>query len=243
MRGAGPSFAFPCGKGRIRLSSFVLLSQILLLATIGARPAAGQVAASQIKSEAERLQQSLKEKPIVFPDFPKAADMVQDALKAALEHESAGRLYLSLQDLGRAEDLLNGLRVAIDKADAMKGGLPAFNAEWDKASLHLSAVDREARERNWDQSPAAVQAISETAQGMTIPLLEGGRGFAVSTEPKNGLFYLGQAQGEADFATFCATLKFPRQGAPYPLRSYLPELAALQEKTNAAFQPPRSIEL
>jgi hypothetical protein len=54
---------------------------------------------------------------------------------------------------------------------------------------------------------------------------------------------MGQAQGETEFATFCASLRYPRKGATFPLRSFLPELLTLQEKTNAAFQPPRSIEL
>jgi hypothetical protein len=85
--------------------------------------------------------------------------------------------------------------------------------------------------------------LSETAQGVTIPLLEGARGFAVSTEPKDGLLNLGEAQGEAEFAAFCTTLHLARLATPYPLRSLMPEIEALQEKTNAAFQPPRSIDL
>src|SRR5438309_900221 len=56
------------------------------------------------------------------------------------------------------------------------------------------------------------------------------------------IFYLGEAQGEAEFARFCAGLNLPRKGRAIALRSLLPELLALQEKTNAAFQPPRSID-
>jgi hypothetical protein len=74
-------------------------------------------------------------------------------------------------------------------------------------------------------------------------LLEGGRGFATAMAPKDGLPYLGQAQGEADFAKFCATLNIATNKSPLKLRSMLPELVALQQKTNAAFQPPRSIDL
>lgn len=226
-----------------RFSITLLMVSLIFLVAAAALPAANQDPASQIKSEIERLQKSIQDKPIVFPEFPKAADMVNDSLKAAVANLSAGRLYLSLQDLGRAEDLLSGIRLTIEKMDAMKAGMPAYEAEWERASLKLTTLDRQARDRDWSHAPAAVQALSETAQGTSMPLLEGGRGFAVSTEPKNGLFYIGQAQGEADFAAFCAALNFSRQGAPYPLRSYLPEFAALQEKTNAAFQPPKSVEL
>jgi hypothetical protein len=73
--------------------------------------------------------------------------------------------------------------------------------------------------------------------------LEGGRGFAVSTAPEDGLFYLGEARAQAEFAEFCAGLHARRMGRTVPLRSLLPELLALQEKANDAFRPPRSIDL
>ncbi len=216
---------------------------VAALALIFALPAAGQDAASQIKAEAERLQQAMKDRPVPVPEISNINTMAGDLLKAALAAQSAGRLYASLEALSQAEDLLQGVRTLGDKMETVKSGLPAYMAEWDKASLSLSALDRQAHERNWSNARTAVRALSETAQGKTLPLLEGGRGFAIANGPKDGLFYLGQAQGEADFAAFCASLRLPREGAPRPLRSLLPELMLLQEKTNAAFQPPRSIEL
>jgi hypothetical protein len=89
----------------------------------------------------------------------------------------------------------------------------------------------------------AVGDHAEAAKGNAIPLLEGGRGFATATGPKDGLFYVGQAEGEADFATFCTSLNATGKASAFPLRSMLPELHSLQEKTNAAFQPPKSIDL
>jgi hypothetical protein len=72
--------------------------------------------------------------------------------------------------------------------------------------------------------------------------LEGARGFATATGPKDGLFYLGEAAGQAEFSRFCAGLGLARKGKAIAVRSLLPELQALQEKANAAFQPPRSID-
>ena len=205
--------------------------------------AAAQDAALQIKAQIESLQQSLRDRPVSDPDFAPINAMAGDALKAASEALNAGRLYLSLEKLADASSLLKGARTAEDKAAVVKGGLPAFESQWGKASLNLAALDKQAGERNWSHAPAAVRALSETAQGKSLPLLEGGRGFATSTAPKDGLFYVGQAQGEAEFAQFCATLNLPHTTMPFPLRSLLPELQRLQGKTNAAFQPPRSIEL
>lgn len=218
--------------------------QIAAVLGILAWPAAGQDAASQIKAEAQRLERSLKAKPITDPDFPNANSMIEGDLKAVAEALSAGSLYLSLERLGRASDFLQGARTAAgEKAEVVKGGLPAFESRWEKASLKLAALDRQAREQDWSNVRAAIRALSETAQVKARPLLEGGQGFATSTQPKDGLFYLGQAQGEAGFARFCAALKLPLEAPAFPARSMLPELRNLQDKTNAAFQPPRSINL
>jgi hypothetical protein len=128
--------------------AFIRLSiQILILAALAARPAASQDAGPQIKAEVERLQQSIQERPVVFPDFPKAPEYINDSLKEALAAQSAGKIYISLEALVRAEDLLQGVRVMVDKADAVKSRLPAYEAEWNKASLDLTALDRQARER------------------------------------------------------------------------------------------------
>jgi hypothetical protein len=202
-----------------------------------------QDAAAQVKSEIERLQQSLKDKPIAIPDIPDLNSEIEGNLTGAASALAAGQLYLSLEGLGRAEDHLHGARMLEANADAIKDSLPAFESEWNKASVQLAALDKSARGRDWSHTTAAIRAISEAAQIRAIPLLEGGRGFATATKPKDGLFYVGQAQGEAAFAEFVSRLNAPHNAAPASLRSLLPELEALQEKTNAAFQPPRSIDM
>jgi hypothetical protein len=205
--------------------------------------AAPQDAGSQIKSEIERSQQSLKAKPISSPDFPEINSRIEGLLNESSAALSAGQMYLALEKLGQAEDLLEGARITVEKSEGIKSGLPAFETEWNKASLELAAFDKKAHERAWNRAPAGIRAISEAAQGRALPLLEGSRGFATATQPKDGLFYMGQSKGEAEFASFTFALSIPRKAKEVPLRSLLPELQALQEKTNAAFQPPRSIEM
>jgi len=217
---------------------------LVIFFLILALPSPGQNAASQIKAETQRLQQSLKDKPISDPDFRDLNSMAEGGLKAAAEALSAGWFYLSLERLNQASDLLHGARFAAEKkAATTKGGMPVFESEWSRASLSLSALEQETRKSNWNDAPAALRALAETAQGRTMPLLDGARGFAIATGPKDGLFYLGEAQGQAEFTKLCASLDFPRKAGTLPRRSLLPELRSLQEKTNAAFVPPRSTEL
>jgi hypothetical protein len=222
-----------------------LRAGILLLGLCGIFTSATSAddAAAKIKAEVARLQQASKEHPVTDPDFAPLASIAQDSLRGALEELNAGRMYLSLEKLSLGSDYLAAARAGADKEKVVKGGLPAFEEKWGKANLVLTKLDEEAATRDWSHSPAAVRALSEAAQGRTIALLEGGRGFAPATAPKDGLAYLGQAEGEAGFAKFCASLDVPNSKPPVKLRSMLPELVALQQKTNAAFQPPRSIDL
>jgi hypothetical protein len=176
------------------------------------------------------------------PNLAGVVSSVEAVLRAADEALMAGRTYLAIGSLAQAMDLLGGMRANVDLAETVKGGLPAFEAEWSKASVGLAATGREVRAHNWSGSPAALRAMWETALGKSGPLMEGSRGFAVATGPKDGLFYLGQARGGADFVRFCESLRLTRKTRAWPARSMLPELLALQEQADAAFQPPQSIE-
>ncbi|HYX54258.1 MAG TPA: hypothetical protein VE783_12455, partial [Candidatus Limnocylindrales bacterium] len=146
-------------------------------------------------------------------------------------------------NVGRATDLINGVRAIQKKTAAVGSGLPAFETEWNKASLELTSLDEKARQRNWSGAPVAMRALAEVAQGRVTPLLEGSRGFATSTKPADGLLYMGEATGQAEFSSFLYGLNVPCKGEALALRSYLPELQRLQQKVNAAFVPPKSIEM
>lgn len=198
---------------------------------------------SRIKAEISRLQRSLKDEPVKDQDFAPIASAAESSLQAALDQLNAGRPYLSLEQLALGADYFQAARIAAAKEEIVKGGFPAYQAKWNKTNLNLTELDRKSAQRDWAHAPSVVRALSETAQGRSLPLLEGGLGFATATAPQDGLAYLGQAQGEAQFAEFCVSLNFPAPPTATPLRSMLPELIALQQKTNAAFQPPRSIDL
>lgn len=228
-----------------------LVLAVLIVAALSV-PIAGQNSAvssapssagQQIKAEIARLQQSLKEKPVSDKDFAELASAGDNTLKEADNALSAGQIYLSLEKLGRAEDYLQAARRGADKSEVEKGGLTAFESQWGKVSLRLTKLEQGAHGRDWKHAPLALRALAEAAQGRAIPLLDGGRGFATANGPKDGLMYIGQAEGEADFAVFCASLNLASTPASFQLRSMLPELQKLQDKTNVAFQPPKSIDL
>jgi hypothetical protein len=162
---------------------------------------------------------------------------LDNSLKGATEDAAAGHLYSSLDKLAQASDMAYGLRATADDAAVVNGGMPAFEVEFKKTSQRVSQIHPVP-----PGTPAAIRALAETARVKASALLDSGRGFATSMEPKDGLFHLGEAQGLAEFADFCANLGQGRVGQLPQFRSLAPELQALQDKTNAAFVPPQSIQ-
>lgn len=204
--------------------------------------AANQSPAVQLAAEIQRIERAWKEISLADPSIASLASSSRASLKAAGESLQSGRLYLAIERLTQATDLYHGARAVVERTEKVTNGLPAFETEWGKASLDLVALAREVQSKKWRDAPAALRALSETALGRSVPLLDGSRGFATATGPKDGLFYLGEALGEAEFAKFCGSLTLPRKSRGWAARSLLPELLALQAKADAAFQPPRSIE-
>jgi hypothetical protein len=199
--------------------------------------------AARVRAEIGSLRHALEQKPIDGAGMEGLSSTVDGSLHASADALDSGRLYLSLEALRRADGMILGARFASEKEATVATGLPAFETEWAEVSRDLATGRRTDGDRRWARSRVAIRAMAETAEGRIGPLLEGARGFAVATGPKDGLFYMGEARGEASFAALCASLTFSDKVERYPLRSMLPELQRLQEKATAAFVPPRSIEL
>ena len=216
-------------------------ASLVLGATVLRLLAADQGPAPQIAAEIQRIEREWKTASPSDPFLKSVGSSVQAALKAADDSLRAGRVYLALESLAQAADLLHGAQEVSEKTSAMNG-MPAFESEWGKTSQQVAALSKQVRARKWDGAPAALRALAETSLGRSVPLLDGGRGFAIANGPKDGLFYLGEARGQAEYAKFCGSLPLPRAKQAWAARSLLPELLALQGKADAAFQPPRSIE-
>src|SRR5689334_13811224 len=118
---------------------------LFALAMLGVLPslASGQDPKTQIKAEIDRLQQSLRAKPISIPEFSSLGSDIDKMLQDAAGALDSGKLYLSMEKLVQAEDLFQGARVTEEKSAAVKSGLPAFEAEWENASRNLAAVNQE----------------------------------------------------------------------------------------------------
>ena len=132
---------------RMKFQMPVIMFALIMLGALTSH-AAGQDPKSQIKVEIERLTNSLKEKPIIDPDYAPLSSTASQALQKAAEALDSGNIYLSLEKLLQAEDFLSGARFPLEKTEAVKSGLPAFEAEWKEVSQTITGYDHELRQKN-----------------------------------------------------------------------------------------------
>jgi hypothetical protein len=219
------------------------LRPLLLLAMLVLPAAACREPASQVRHEIERLQREVAAKPAAEAAWRDAKPGLASGLSQAGAELRAGRLYVSLEGLGEVLIALRAVDSVQGGARSQEQGLPGFESAWRRAGAELGAAGERRRQRARERHPVAVRALAETAHGRSSILLAASRAYAGVTSPAAGYYYLGEARGAAEMASFCRSLRLaPRAAAP-PLRSLAPELRRLQEQADAAFQPPRSIQL
>jgi hypothetical protein len=222
----------------IRPSSLIAKREISALFFLFALPLAGQDAESLIKAQVDRVDQLLRQEPDALPNFAaNSNELVKRVREALAEH----RVFQSLENLAQLLTFVRGARSGSEVSGA-DSGLAGFEPHWTNVNRDLTVLVQQVRNKNWKHQQEGLRALVESALGSVGPLMAGSQGFAASGSPADGRFYLGQAQGQVEFAKFCATLDLERTGKAIPARSLLPELQSLQDRVDAAFVPPRSID-
>jgi hypothetical protein len=158
---------------------------------------------------------------------------VDSLLNRAEAAVSAGRLYLGLDLVGYAGRALHSFENTRQQG--------TFQAAFDRDRLTLVSLDAKAHKRDWSNTPAAVRALAESAQGQTLTLVDASKAYAEVTSRESGLYYLGEAKADAEFASWLHGLGLKRSGTAFGARDIAAEIDTLQEKVTAAFQPPASI--
>jgi hypothetical protein len=191
-----------------------------------------QTASEQIRGEGARLRRLLA--------ALKLSDNETFSLTAQLnlidEAAQSGNLYFGINVLQRGWVELNTNEYAKSKAEVEKQGLAAFESEWLRVGQELDAKRRQLVPNA--RVPAAVQALIESSLTQVQPYYQSGRLYGRNTTIGAGLYYIGRAPANLDFALFCQRLKFPQSKAAPRLRSLDEQLEALESAAIKGFQDP-----
>lgn len=234
----------------MRFGTVLVASFAVALATL---PAAGHPAratredakggADPLAAEIQRWSTYVRTNTSKDEFWGQIKEAVQPALTAAEQALSDGRRLLALQRLAAVRPNVAATVYVAEHPGPESRDDAAFEAEWARMGQVLKSDLGATSPRAFDGvRPAAVRALAEAALPQVRVFYEASLEYGRSTTPDFGLFYLGSARAQREFAAFCRTLAFPAPRRAPPLRPLAGELDALETALLSAYRPPASLD-
>jgi hypothetical protein len=219
---------------RKRFVSTALLIIIIMPGALAQSPPdrPGDRTGASIAAEATRLKGVLASLKLPDADSETYAGHFSRVERA----RQSGRLFLSLFLLHPSAATLPAIEYQKAKAEVSKGGLEALEQEWRRLGGALAEKERRLTASPGRRSPLVVQAMLERALTQVQPHYQSGRLYGQQTTVEAGLFYLGRAKAQLEFALFCRGLDAAASGAAPSLRSLAPELEELEKEVMQAYR-------
>jgi len=137
-------------------------------------------------------------------------------------------LYLSLYTIRTCQLELASLAYAEAKSDLTRKGTDVFETEWRELGNSLNEREKILADRT-TKLPAVIVALADVSQSQARPYYQSGKLFALNSNMAEGLYYLGRAPANLDFAITCRGLQLSRpKKATTVFRSPHPELTQLE---------------
>ena len=154
-----------------------------------------------------------------------------------------GRRLLALQRLAATRENLAAWEYLRTRPPGLRTDASGFEAEWTRIGQVLRDDLRGPSPASFDGvQPALVRALGEAVLYQVRVCYDASLDYGRSTQPDSGLFYLGAAQAQREFAAFCRRIAAPASGKAPPVRGISAEIAALQRDLLSVYKPPVSID-
>jgi hypothetical protein len=186
----------------------------------------------------------LRESTSTDETWTQARESSGPALARAEDALRAGRRFLALLRLAEASEYLSAAVYVTDRPTEQRKGMAAFETEWSRVGNVLrDEVGAPSPDAFSEVRLAAIRALGEAVLPQVRVYYEASLEYGRNTMPDAGLFYLGSALAQRDFARFCRTLPLPASpGKAPPVRAIGAEIEALERELLSAYRPPASID-
>lgn len=192
-------------------------------------PCAAQNSSQSLTNEIARLKQALTG----LPESEAAA--FRPLLEQAEQEVRANRPLAALFRLNRSASSIAAYQYRATHQEIEARGIEAFDADWQRLGPELAAREKQLAALPRAHSNAVALALAEASLTKVRPLYQAAKLYAREDTVASGLYYLGQALGQLDFALYCRRL--PRKPTRPVLvwRSFAPELAELEKDVLRAY--------
>jgi hypothetical protein len=153
------------------------------------------------------------------------------------------RRSLALLRMSSVANDVAALRYLKERSPEQRKDVASFEAEWTRLGGVLApSLAPPSPAAFEDVRPAVLRAIGEASLPQAGVFYQASVEYGRSTTPDSGLYYLGAAQGQRDFASFVRGLSGAVAGGSPAVRDLAGELEDLQEDLLAAYRPPVSVD-
>jgi hypothetical protein len=139
-----------------------------------------------------------------------------------------GNYYLSLYTIRTCWLELGSQSYAASKAEVQKKGMDAFEEEWRQLGLALTEKENRLSGPAGKRVTGVALGLAQVSQIQARPYYQSGRLFALNSSLAEGLYYLGRAPANLDFAIYARGLNFSEGKSLLTLRSVEPELTKFE---------------
>lgn len=225
----------------MRSTRALLLTFLLVTSTAACGRAAETTARTRdpLAAEVDRWSSFLQGEAAAGPAWTEVKPAALSGLDRARQALGNGRRLLALVRLAEVRESLATTAYLSNRPAALRNDMAGFEAEWTRMGGELrepvaaSSLD--------GVRPALARALGETALLQVRGYYEASLDYGRNTTPAAGLYYLGNAQAQRELVDFLRTISEPSPGRAPALRSFRPELEALEADLLAAYRPPASI--
>jgi hypothetical protein len=201
-----------------------------------------QSAREQVEREISRTSKTMESINSSSDDWKQFKPDLANLLVRARQAAEGGRLFSALEYLGGVKVNLAGIQSLYGSPKANKLEMKEFQVQWTSVGSELSGLEERYKRGDWASQSLGLRALAESAQIQTRAFYDSSQGFALATEPKDGLFYMGQSKAAIEYALFCQSLQLKGGLSAPALYSMAPEIRRLQDQIIAVYKPPRSVD-
>ncbi len=210
---------------------------VCLVATVGAAPD------DRLAAEIERWTAYVQANPSQDEMWADIKGAAQPALAGAAQALRDGRRLLAMQRLAQASANLGAAVYLEGRPPEALRDAAGFQAEWDRMGTVLRAELAAPAPGALDGvTPAALRALGEAALLQVRGYYETGLEYGRNTMAKYGLYYVGTAEADRQFAALTRALSEPSSKTPPAVRALGTELDRLEDEMLAAYRPPAAID-
>src|SRR6185295_1258651 len=215
---------------------------VLTIATAGAGKAPVE-SGDPLAAEVARWSRYLKDTSSTEEVWTQVKEVSEPVLRKTEEALRDGRRLLALQRLAVARENLAAWTYVTGRPVEQGKETAAFEAEWARLGKTIRETRKAPSPKALDGvQPAALRGLAEAALFQVRVYYDASVEYGRNTMPIYGLFYLGVAQAQRDFANLCRSLSAPQHRRAPPLRALRGEIDALERNLLAVYRPPVSID-